>query len=128
MNFNQLVLEELGDTYELAEEGDYIVLLTDNKFADATWDNLDVPFKTGTVFEVIYEDEDDMGCYYATPLVSGKPGEYINRDVEYIIPLSSHDTKSIKAFSKEDYERTYNIKNSISSQTKETFGGLIDEL
>jgi hypothetical protein len=128
MNFKQLVLEELSDTYDLAEEGDYIVLLTNNEFADATWNNLDVPFKAGTVFEVIYEDEDDMGCYYATPLVNGQPGKYVNRDVEYIIGLSNHDTKAIKTISKEEYERVYNIKNSISGQTKDTFGGLIDEL
>jgi hypothetical protein len=128
MNFNQLVLEELGDTYDLAEAGDYIVLLTNNKFALADWSETDVSFKAGTVFEVIYEDEDDMGAYYATPLVNGQPGEYVNRDVEYIISLSNHDTKDIKAVSKDEYERVYNIKNSISGQTKDTFGGLIDEL
>jgi hypothetical protein len=121
MNFKQYFLKE-SEQQDLAEEGDYISLLKDNTLPTADWSELDVSFKAGTIFEVIYLDEDDMGCWYVTPLVNGVPGNYVDRDVEYIIGLSQ--IENVKCIDK----RSYEIKHTLTSQTKETFGDLIDEL
>jgi hypothetical protein len=122
MNFKQSEPDDLGD------EGDYIILLQDSD--DLTnMDHETVKFKKGTVFEIIYEDQDDMGCYYSVELKDGKPGNYVDRNKEYHIPLYLQE-KQIEG----NYIMTivpksiYELKHSLKPSTTKTFEDIIDEL
>ena len=122
MNFKQSEPDDLGD------EGDYIILLQDSD--DLTnMDHETVKFKKGTVFEIIYEDEDDMGCYYSVELKDGKPGNYVDIDKEYHIPLYLQEKqKEGKYIITIVPKQTYELKQSLSTSTVKTFSDIIDEL
>jgi hypothetical protein len=125
MNYKQILeVYNKDGSFDIATDGDYIILLKDTTFATADYSETDVPFKAGTVFEVIYEDEDDMGCWYVVELKDGVPGSYVNRDQEYIIGMGKEDIKNTKCVNKRDYE----IKHQLTPSTLKTFGELIDEL
>jgi hypothetical protein len=122
MNFKQSEHDDLG------EDGDYIILNKDLTIFDVDYN--DAHFKAGTVFEIIYTDEDDMEGYYVTPLVNGVPGKYVNRDEEYMISLAfqweqrDKGINNINVVPKRDYE----LKYSLTPKTQQTFNDLIDEL
>jgi hypothetical protein len=122
MNFNKLISEALNEdgSFDVAEDGDYIIVLKNTTFSNT---DTDVLFKAGTVFEVIYADFDDMGCWYVVELKNGIPGQYVNRDQEYIIGMGK-DLDVIECVDKNKYE----IKHSLTPATKQTFNDLIDEL
>jgi len=132
MNFKKLVLEVFNEdgTFDIGEDGDYIILLKDTTFSDAEYGNTDVPFKAGTVFEVIYEDEEDMGCWYVVELKDGKPESYVDRDKEYIIGMSKEDIENTKCINKKEYETYYNLKhnNKMSDEEASTHSKIINKI
>jgi hypothetical protein len=123
MNFNSLVQEVFNEdgSFDVATEGDYIILLNDTTFSDAEYGNTDVPFKAGTVFEVIFEDEEDMSCWYVVELKDGVPGSYVNRNQEYIIGMGKEDIKNTKCVNKKVYETLHGLEG----DAKETWEDIL---
>ena len=108
-------------SFDMAEDGDYIRLINDTTLCTAHFEELDVPFKAGTVFEVVYADEDDMACWYVLELKDGKPGSYVNRDKEYVISMGN-DLPNIECIDKKVYETLYGLKGSA----KETWTDILE--
>jgi len=122
MNFKQSAYDDLG------EDNDYIILLRDLTIMDTDYN--DVDFKAGTVFEIIYTDEDDMEGYYVVELIGGIPYRYVNKDQEYFISFAFQWEQRDKGINNITVvpKRTYELKRSLTPSTAKTFGDIIDEL
>ena len=122
MNFKQSAYDDLG------KDNDYIILLRDLTIMDTDYN--DVDFKAGTVFEIIYTDEDDMEGYYVVELKDGKPGFYVNKDQEYFISLAFQWEQRDKGINNITVvpKSTYEFKHSLNPSTVKSFEELIDEL
>jgi hypothetical protein len=135
MNFNQLIIEALSypATQYDADEGDYIIIKAPIIASDTDNFYKDIPLKAGTVCQVTYLDLDDMGCYYVHILKDKTPGIFIDEDqdeggLQFAIGYKDENREKMVIIDKDEYERVYTIKNKLSTNTKETFGDLIDEL
>ena len=127
MNFKQSEHDDLG------EDGDYIIFNKDLTIMDTDYNDVDFP--AGTVFEIIYTDEDDMEGYYAKPLINGVPGKYVcgddeNEDGEYMISLAYQWEQRDKGINSINIvpKKMYELKYSLTPKTQQTFNDIIDEL